>query len=300
MKGIQSMQKPKFRAAAASVPSQPGEKKKNLELIRERCGELSRHSPRLILFPELSAVGFLPNHPTKEHQPWLFEGMRKVREWSETIPGPTTDALVQIAGEFDVMISAGLFEDAGPLVHNTQVLVCPDGILGVTRKMHIPLFEAPFYNGGGPPIVAETPLGRIGTSICFDTMLPESTRLLQIENAELVLFPFASDPEPRTVEGWIENNAMLLRTRCMENGFFGLVCNYAGRISGLGEEMHFPGGGMLIGPKGQLIEVWRGEAPGSMIAEIDPGLLAEARSGPEFGPRFRRPELYEALVDPLG
>jgi len=191
-----------------------------------------------------------------------------------------------------------MFEDAGPLIHNTQVLVGPSGILNATRKMHIPMFEAPFYNGGGLPVVCETDLGRVGTSICFDTLFPEATRLLQIEGAELVLMPFASDPEPRTVEGWIANNEMLLRTRCLENGFFALVVNYSGHVEGLGESMDFPGGGMLIGPRGQVLERWPGQASTTMMAEIDPVLLAEARAHTEFAPRFRRPELYESLSDP--
>ncbi len=292
------MQKDRFRVAAASIPAQPGNVEENVAMIRQICSKVHKENPELILFPELSAVGFLPNHPTVEHQPWLVEGIAWVRATAETIPGPTTDRLVEIATEFGLMISAGLFEDAGPCIHNVQVLVGPSGLIQATRKMHIPMFEAPFYNGGGAPVVSDTRIGKIGTSICFDTLMPESTRLLQVEGAELVLMPFASDPEPRTVEGWIANNQMLLRTRCLENGFFGLVCNYSGHVEGLGESMDFPGGGMLIGPRGQVLESWPGESETIMIAEIDPSLLEEARAHTEFGPRFRRPELYEGLIDP--
>ncbi len=293
------MSKDKFNIAAASVPFQPGEKKENLAKMREICARLPKEDVELVLFPEMSVTGFLPNHPTREHLPWLTEGLRKVREWAETLPGPSTDALIGIAREFDLILSAGILEDAGPLLHNTQVLVGPEGLLNLTRKMHIPMFEAPFYNGGGPPSVVSTRLGRIGTCICFDTLFPESTRLLQIEKADLVLMPFASDPEPRTVAGWIENNETLLRTRCLENGFFGLVCNCSGHVEGLGESMDFPGGGMLIGPRGQLLERWPEDGAAIMIAQVDPFLLNEARSHPEFAPRFRRPECYEGLIDPL-
>lgn len=293
------MIKEKFVVAAAAPPCQPGEVRENLTSIREACSDLARERPGLVLFPELSLSGFLPNHPTVEHLPWLTEGIAKVREWAQTIPGPATDSLVEIAKEFDILLSAGLFEDAGPVIHNTQVLAGPNGVLAATRKMHIPMFEAPFYNGGGLPPVVETRLGRIGTCICFDTLLPEGPRLLQVAGAEIVLMPFASDPEPRTVEGWIANNETLLRTRCLENGFFGLVCNHKGHVEGLGESMDFPGGGMLIGPRGEMLERWAGDSASSMVAEIDPHLLSKARAHTEFGPRFRRPELYGPLARPL-
>ena len=113
------MIKEKFVVAAAAPPCQPGEVRENLTSIREACSDLARDRPALVLFPELSLSGFLPNHPTVEHLPWLTEGIAKVREWAQTIPGPATDSLVEIAKEFDILLSAGLFEDAGPVIHNT-------------------------------------------------------------------------------------------------------------------------------------------------------------------------------------
>jgi predicted amidohydrolase len=288
------------RIAAAAIHSLPGQPAANLELMAPVCRNLKSEGVELILFPELSLSGFLPNHPVREHEPWLRVGLKTVRNWAEPIPGPSVRGLLDLAEELGCFISAGLFEDAGSLVHNTQVLAGPGGFLHLTRKMHIPIFEAPFYNGGGPSAVAQTPLGRVGTAICFDTLLPESTRLLAIQDPDLVLFPFASDPDPKTVEGWFDNNAPLLRIRCLENGFFGLAVNQNGPVSALGEEMYFPGGGFFLGPRGQVLAQWKGETafPGTLIVDLDPTLLEEARSHPEFGLRFRRPELYRGLADP--
>ena len=95
-----------------------------------------------------------------------------------------------------------MLEDAGNVLYNTQLLVGPDGLLGSWRKMHVPMFEMPFYNGGPGPQVVDTPLGRIGANICFDALMPESTRLLAVQNVEIVLFPFAADPPPPTPAGW--------------------------------------------------------------------------------------------------
>ena len=57
-------------------------------------------------------------------------------------------------------------------------------------------------NGGGVPQVVDTPLGRIGANICFDTLFPESTRLLGVQGCEIMLAPFAADPPPGTAAAW--------------------------------------------------------------------------------------------------
>src|SRR3972149_10806617 len=109
------------KIATASFIGRSGDKEGNLEKIAEACKELRNENARLVLFPELSLSGFLPNHPRKEHEPWLRMGIKAIRQWAETIPGPSTDRLHEIALEYDMLICAGLLEDAGAHVHHTQV-----------------------------------------------------------------------------------------------------------------------------------------------------------------------------------
>ncbi len=285
------------RMAASAVDARPGETAGNLEKIRHQAAEARRAGADLVLFPELSLTGFLPNHPVGDHDTWLRSALSGARALAETIPGPATDRLSEIAAEHGVLLCAGLLEDAGALMHNTQVLVGPDGLCGAWRKMHVPMFEMPFYNGGGQPPVVETPLGRVGVNICFDALLPESTRLLAVQNVEIVLFPFAADPPPATPQGWRDWAAPALRARCQENGVFGLACNYTGRVEFAGVEQQFPGGGLAVDPRGQVLAEWEvdsGQA-GMLLADFDHQALQQARSEPEYLFRFRRPELYGPL-----
>ena len=69
---------------------------------------------------------------------------------AETIPGPSTEALAQVAKRHGVVIIASLFEKrASGLYHNTAAIIEADGsILGIYRKMHIPddpLYYEKFY-----------------------------------------------------------------------------------------------------------------------------------------------------------
>ena len=165
--------------------------------------------------------------------------------------------------------------------------------------MHVPMYEMPFYNGGPAPAVVDTPFGRLGVNICFDALFPESTRLLAVENVEIVLFPFAADPPPRTPQGWSNWAGPALRARCVENGIFGLACNSVGRVACAGVEQFFPGGGLAVGPHGEILAEWTAAAgePGMLTAQFKADDLRRARAEPEYLFRFRRPELYRRLAE---
>src|SRR3954447_12878301 len=158
------------------------------------------------------------------------------------------------------------------------------------------MFEMPFYIGGPAPAVIETPFGRIGGNICFDALIPESTRLLAVQNVEIVLFPFAADPPPGTAEAWADWAGPAVRARCVENGVYGVACNYTGRVSFAGVEQAFPGGAMIVGPDGVVLAEDRSDGLALLVAALAPGNLLGPRADPGYLFRFRRPELYRSLA----
>ncbi len=287
------------RVAAVAVDTCPSCIAENLEKIDYWAGRAAADGAQLVLFPELSLTGFIPNHPTGNHEEWLKAALKTARTMAVPASGPAVASLIDIAAQHQVLVSAGLLEDAGNLLYNTQVLVDGNGLLGSWRKMHVPMFEAPFYNGGGPAHVVETPLGRIGVNICFDVFFPESTRLLALDNAEIVLCPFAADPHPRTPQGWADWAGPALRARCSENGVFGVACNTVGEVESDGVEQTFPGGGMVVDPRGQPLSTWSTAAgePGMLVTDLEAKELLAARSEPEYLFPFRRPELYGKLAE---
>jgi predicted amidohydrolase len=286
------------RIAAAGLESKPGQTAQNLAKIDAQAADAVIAGAQLVLFPELSLTGFLPNHPVGDHDAWLRAALATAREMAEPIPGPAIDDLIAIAQTRKILISTGLLEDAGHLLFNTQVVVSPQGLLGKWRKLHVPMFEMPFYNGGDVVPVIETPLGRLGVNICFDALMPESTRLLAVENVEIVLFPFAADPPPRTPQGWANWAGPSLQARCRENGVFGIAANYVGEVECAGAKQNFPGGGMALGPDGEIIADWPAESnsPTMLVVDFTAESLREARAAPEYLFRFRRPELYGPLA----
>ena len=287
------------RIAAVAVDTQPGKPADNLEKIGHWTRKASEAGARLVLFQELSLSGFIPNHPTGDHDRWLREALQIGRKTAEPLSGDSVQALARIAAANRVMIAAGLLEDAGHLLHNTHVLVDGSGLLGFWRKMHVPMYEMPFYCGGGIPDVIETPIGRVGVNICFDALIPESTRLLAARNVEIVLFPFAADPHPVTPQGWAAWAGTALRSRCVENGVHGVACNYVGTVTCASVSQSFPGGGMTVDPRGQIVAEWSAPCgePGMLVSDLSAEVLRQARGEPEYLYRFRRPELYGPLSE---
>jgi predicted amidohydrolase len=285
------------RVAAASIDSHPGRIEENLARISTWAQRAAGEGAKLILFPELSLTGFIPNHPLGSHDEWLRKALREARRAAVPLDGSPIQTLTKLAARDEILLSVGMLEDAGNRLFNTQLLVGPEGVLGYWRKLHIPMFEMPFYNGGSSAEVAETPLGRIGANICFDVLIPESTRLLAVQNVEIVLTPFAADPPPATPAGWANWASTSLKARAMENGVFVVACNYVGDVECAGVKQSFPGGGMILSPRGESLAEWKAESGqcGMILADLRADDLAAARAEPEYLYRFRRPELYGPL-----
>jgi N-carbamoylputrescine amidase len=285
------------RVAAAAFEARPGERDDNLARLDERAGRAAAAGAQLLLGPELSLTGFIPNHPVGDHAAWLRDALAAARGFAEPLDGPAVQGLQCMARSRGLLLAAGLLEDAGAHLYNTHVLVGPDGLLGAWRKMHVPMFEQPFYNGGGVPAVVDTPLGRIGVTICFDAFLPESTRLLAVQGAEIVLFPFAADPPPVTPAGWVAWAAPVVQARCAENGVFGVACNVIGDLTCAGVSQRFGGGTLVVDPAGRVLAT-QGDEDGLAVADLTRAAQLEARAAFEYTFRFRRPELYGLLATP--
>src|SRR5262245_36416898 len=115
---------------------------------------------------------------------------------AEPIPGPTTEALAQLARELSLVVVGSIFErrTAG-VYHNTAVVLDADGALrGRYRKMHIPddplYYEKYYFTPGDLGFSAcDTAAGRVGTLVCWDQWYPEAARLTALAGAEVLLYP---------------------------------------------------------------------------------------------------------------
>lgn len=191
---------------------------------------------------------------------------------AETIPGPSTHALTELARKHRVVIIGSLFErrSAG-LYHNTAVIIGADGSLnGVYRKMHIPddplYYEKFYFTVGDTGFRAwETEHGKIGTLICWDQWFPEGARLTALQGAQILFYPTAIGwhPSEREQYGKAQHESweLMMRSHAVANGCFVCAPNRIGLehvFDANGKPVHeegiqFWGQSFIASPDGQVI-----------------------------------------------
>jgi N-carbamoylputrescine amidase len=274
-----------------------GSAETNLAVVAQRVAEAAAKGAKLVLLQELHNGAYFCQHESVAE----FER-------AESIPGPTTRYLGELAKKHGVVIVGSLFERrAAGLYHNTAVVLEADGrLVGKYRKMHIPDdpgFHEKFYFTPGDlgfhPI--ETSVGRLGVLVCWDQWYPEAARLMALAGAELLLYPTAigwdpndaADEKSRQREAWMLSH----RGHAVANGVPVLSCNRIGHEpSPLGAAgIDFWGSSHVLGPQGELVAEAPVDHAQLLIAHIDLGRSEHVRRIWPFL-RDRRIDAYGDLL----
>jgi predicted amidohydrolase len=163
-----------------------GKKDDNLRRSIEMIEEAAGNGAGLVVLPELCNSGY------------VFETREEAFALSEEVPGgPTMQAWIQVASRHNLHIVAGINERDGDALYNSSAVIGPHGHVGTFRKVHLWNEENLFFEPGnlGFPVF-KTPIGRIGTFICYDGWFPESYRLCALQGADIVCIPTNWVPIP--------------------------------------------------------------------------------------------------------
>lgn len=128
--------------------------------------------------------------------------------------------------------------------------------------------ESNAYRPGGHTVVAGTPWGRLGMSVCYDVRFPHLYRALAKSGAD-----FLSVPSVFTVPTGRAHWHVLLRARAIENGCYIFAPAQWGEHAG-GRRSY--GHSLIVDPWGEVLAEG-GEETGLVTARIDPARVAEAR-----------------------
>ncbi len=129
--------------------------------------------------------------------------------------------------------------------------------------------ESDTIEAGDKPVLLETPLGKLGLTICYDLRFPEYIRLLAEKGLEILLVPAAF-----TARTGAAHWEILLRARAIENQCYVIAANQGG-IHANGRETY--GHSMIIDPWGKVL-ARLAQAPGICTGKIDLQHLARVRS----------------------
>ena len=274
----------------------------NFESAVNHVRQAARQGANIVCLPEL----FRAQYFCQREDIRLFD-------LAESIPGPSTARLAEVARELRVAIVASLFERrAAGLYHNTAVTLNADGaIVSVYRKMHIPddpLYYEKFYFTPGDLgfHAVDTAFGRVGTLVCWDQWYPEGARLTALQGAEVLFYPTAIGWHPAEKEefGAAQYDAWqtIQRAHAIANGVYVAGVNRVGIEHGdvlgnrqQGPGLEFWGGSFLADPFGRIIAKASHDKEEILIGEVNLALLEDTRRNWPFL-RDRRIDAYAPIT----
>ncbi len=216
----------------------------------------------LLVLPELCTTGY------------LFADRAEAESLAERVPdGPSTQAFARLSRETGTALCFGLAERDGGRLYNSAVLVGPEGVLLVYRKVHLFLDEKDVFDPGdlGFP-TASLPCGAVaGVMVCYDWAFPEAARSLALRGADLILHP---------ADLVLPHGQRAMGVRALENGVYALTANRIGEESRAGRgPLRFSGGSQVVSPRGEVLAALGGQE-GLALAEVDPARARDKRLTP--------------------
>lgn len=197
---------------------------------------------------------------------------------AETIPGPTTNIMSELAKELGIVIIASLFEKrAEGLYHNTTAVIDADGTyLGKYRKMHIPddpaFYEKFYFTPGDLGYkVFQTKFAKIGILICWDQWYPEASRITALMGAEILFYPtaigWATDQDDETNTDQYNAWQTIQRSHAIANGVPVVSVNRVGFEQN--GAMKFWGGSFVANAQGKLLYLASHENEETTVTNLD-------------------------------
>ena len=263
-----------FEAALVQARPALGDVKANTARVVEA---LRRERAQLVVFPEL----FLSGYAVRDGFSTLALGLddAPVRELAEACRA-TGKTLV---------VGAPTRAAQRGVLHNSLLLVTPDGKVDTYDKVYLPTFslfeEDQFFKEGARLPVFDVTLGgervHVGLTICYDLFFPEVTKALALRGADVIVCASASPTPSR------ENFEAVFPARAVESTCHLLYTN----LVGAQDAALFWGGAQAWSPRGTMLARGPYDEEHVLRTSIDLADVEEARR--------RRPVLRDTRAEVL-
>ncbi len=204
----------------------------------------------------------------------------KIEQSFDEAHDPSLPIFTSLAKELKIWLLIGSLsiKVSDTKVANRSFLIDPNGNI-TARYTKIHLFDVDLPTGekyresdtvipGDKPVLADTPWGKIGMTVCYDVRFPQLYRELSKKGAFLLTVPSAFT-ETTGKAHWHP----LLRARAIENGAFVLAPAQGGTHAN-GRSTY--GHSMIVSPWGEILAE-AGKDPCVIYADIDPAASTKAR-----------------------
>jgi predicted amidohydrolase len=252
--------------AGLRVLPTPWDKQGNFALLERFARQAAADGAQLVVTPE----GFLEGYVWNDDNPQDFS-REKYFDVGEPFDGPLMGRVAALARQLTIYLAVGYAERRADRMYNSVIVYTPEGGIASRYSKSHTADDEPFNTKGSEFPVFDTPWGRWGTLICMDRQLPETSRMLAIKGAQVILVP-----------AWGmygEMNDVMMRTRAFENGVHVVFVH--------------PKRCLIIDPQGGIVAQDSGAGD-----EIVPAHITVQPSKGDTPMRHRRPEIYGELLQP--
>ena len=236
-------------------------------LLAQRIGEAAAQGAQLVFTPEMSGLLDRDRSRAASH----------VRHEADDVVLAAVRDAAAAHGVWVQLGSLALRDEASDKLVNRGFLIDSTGEIRA-RYAKIHLFdvalgseswrESAAYVAGHEAVVAATPWGPLGLTICYDVRFPALHRALATAGASMIAVP-AAFTRPTGAAHW----HVLLRARAIETGCWVIAAAQTGEHA---DGRATWGHSLVVSPWGE-VRLDMGEAPGVGLCDIDLDEVAAAR-----------------------
>ena len=287
------------------------DKVKTIELAVAKVEEAASNGAELVVFTE----AFIPGYPT-----WIWR-LRPGGDWNLSeelhqrlltnavkMESDDLEPLYDAARKHQVTIVCGMEERDSKLsqatLYNTVLVIGTDGtVLNRHRKL-MPTNPERMVWGFGDASglkVVDTPVGRIGTLLCWENFMPLARYALYAQGIEVYIAPTYDSGD-----GWIGTLQHIAREGCC----WVVGCGNLMKGSDIpddfpekstlypdSDEWVNPGDSIVIAPGGEIVAGPMREEAGILYCDIDREKVGIAKRALDVAGHYSRPDIFKLHVN---
>ena len=287
------------------------DKEKTIALAISQIEKAANSGAELVIFPE----AFISGYPA-----WIWR-LRPGNDWgiNEALHSRLLNSAVDIdhnelkllcdaARDHKVTIVCGLNERDGKLsratLYNTVVIIGNDGnILNRHRKLMPTNPERMvwgFGDGSGLNVV-DTPVGRIGTLVCWENYMPLARYSLYSQGIDIYIAPTYDSGDgwlgtmqhiAREGRCWVVSSGVAITREDIPTDFPEKESLYPESETWIN-----PGDSAVVAPGGEMIAGPMREEKGILFAEVDISQVAASRRALDVSGHYARPDVFNLHVN---
>jgi len=275
---------------------------RTLEKLVDLTSDAARRGANLVVFPEAFVGGYPRGLDFGARLgirlPEGREDFRRYVESAIAVPGPATEAI----GAAAVHLVVGVIERDGGTLYCTALMFGPDGrLLAKHRKLMPTAMERLVwgFGDGSTLAVVDTPLGRLGSVICWENYMPLLRMAMYAKGIQLYCAPTVDDRDT-----WLPT----MRTIALEGRCFVIsACQYLTRADCPADyraiqgddpaTVLIRGGSCIVGPLGNVLVEPSFDGELIQVAELDRGDIARGKFDLDVVGHYARPDIFHLHVN---